>query len=194
MQACLWACGRGDMSTPSFGSNLNHISTRGADYTYTKFWKLQARLHEHVLKPDWLSNWVVLKKSDQFEQTQMMSIFPFVYPNQIATTTIAKSQLRVVFKVYSTHFTTWLGLCSLTLCLSSGRHRNLVVIIIFYTTSNSFKNHWCNRSTLILWQSFQRRDYIKGLQHLTISEVWSVNDKAVSNLLFLEVSSGFTVC
>ena len=95
----------------------------------------------------------------------------FVYPNQIATTTIAKSQLRVVFKVHSTHFTTWLGLCSLTLCLSSGRHRNLVVIIIFYTTSNSFKNHGCNRSTLILWQSFQWRIYIKGLQHLTISEV-----------------------
>ena len=122
--------------------------------------------------------------------TKLKIISPFVYPNQIATTTIAKSQLRVVFKVHSTHFTTWLGLCSLTLCLSSGRHRNLVVIIIFYTTSNSFKNHWCNRSTLILWQSFQRRDYIKGLQHLTISEVWSVNDKAVSNLLFLEVSSG----
>ena len=31
-QACLWACGCGDMSTPSFGSHLNPISTRGADY------------------------------------------------------------------------------------------------------------------------------------------------------------------
>ena len=33
-QARLWACGRGDVSTPSFGSHLNPISTRGggADY------------------------------------------------------------------------------------------------------------------------------------------------------------------
>ena len=29
MQARLWACGRGDMSTPSFGSHHNPISTRG---------------------------------------------------------------------------------------------------------------------------------------------------------------------
>ena len=28
-QACLWTCGRGDVSTPSFGSHLNTISTRG---------------------------------------------------------------------------------------------------------------------------------------------------------------------
>ena len=31
-QARLWACGRGDVSTPSFGSHLNPILTRGADY------------------------------------------------------------------------------------------------------------------------------------------------------------------
>ena len=35
MQACLWACGRGDVSTPSFGSHLNPISTRGADYAHS---------------------------------------------------------------------------------------------------------------------------------------------------------------
>ena len=29
IQARLWACGRGDMSTPSFGRHLNPISTRG---------------------------------------------------------------------------------------------------------------------------------------------------------------------
>ena len=29
LQARLWACGQGDMSTPSFGSHLNPISTRG---------------------------------------------------------------------------------------------------------------------------------------------------------------------
>ena len=28
-QACQWACGRGDVSTPSFGSHPNPISTRG---------------------------------------------------------------------------------------------------------------------------------------------------------------------
>ena len=28
-QARLWACGRGDVSTPSFGSHPNPISTRG---------------------------------------------------------------------------------------------------------------------------------------------------------------------
>ena len=50
-QARLWACGRGDMSTPSFGSHLNTISTRGwgrlyPPYTgvHTKFWKPQVRL------------------------------------------------------------------------------------------------------------------------------------------------------
>ena len=49
-QARLWACGRGDVSTPSFGSHLNPISTRGGrlcpPYTgvHTKFWKPQARL------------------------------------------------------------------------------------------------------------------------------------------------------
>ena len=42
-QARLWACGRGDASTPSFGSHLNPISTRGGrlcpPYTgvHTKF-------------------------------------------------------------------------------------------------------------------------------------------------------------
>ena len=30
IQARLWACGRGDISTPSFGSHLNPISTRGS--------------------------------------------------------------------------------------------------------------------------------------------------------------------
>ena len=34
-QARLWACGRGDVSTPSFGSHLNPISTRGADYAHS---------------------------------------------------------------------------------------------------------------------------------------------------------------
>ena len=42
-QARLWACGRGDVSTPSFGSHPNPISTRGGrlcpPYTgvHTKF-------------------------------------------------------------------------------------------------------------------------------------------------------------
>ena len=50
VQARLWACGRGDVSTPSFGSHLNPISTKGGrlclPYTgvHTKFWKPQARL------------------------------------------------------------------------------------------------------------------------------------------------------
>ena len=49
-QARLWACGRGDMSTPSFGSHLNPISTGGGRFcppytgVHTKFWKPQARL------------------------------------------------------------------------------------------------------------------------------------------------------
>ena len=34
VQARLWGCGRGDVSTPSFGSHLNPISTRGADYAH----------------------------------------------------------------------------------------------------------------------------------------------------------------
>ena len=38
LQARLWACGRGDMSTPSFGSHLNPISTRGADYAHPIYW------------------------------------------------------------------------------------------------------------------------------------------------------------
>ena len=44
-------CGRGDVSTPSFGSHFNPISTRGSrlcpPYTgvHTKFWKPQARLN-----------------------------------------------------------------------------------------------------------------------------------------------------
>ena len=56
MQARLWAWGRGDMSTPSFGSHLNSISTMGgrlcSSYTgvHTKFWKPQARLYMK-LKP-----------------------------------------------------------------------------------------------------------------------------------------------
>ena len=33
-QACLWACGRGDVSTPSFGSHLNPIPTRGAYFAH----------------------------------------------------------------------------------------------------------------------------------------------------------------
>ena len=37
-QARLWVCGRGDTSTPSFGSNLNPISTSGADYTHPIYW------------------------------------------------------------------------------------------------------------------------------------------------------------
>ena len=37
-QARLWACGRGDMSTPSFGSHINPISTRGADYAHSIYW------------------------------------------------------------------------------------------------------------------------------------------------------------
>ena len=46
----LWACGRGDVTTTSFGSHPNPISTRGSrscpPYTcvHTKFWKPQARL------------------------------------------------------------------------------------------------------------------------------------------------------
>ena len=49
-QAHLWACGRRDVSTPSFGSHLNPISTRVGrlckPYTdvHTKFWKPQAHL------------------------------------------------------------------------------------------------------------------------------------------------------
>ena len=35
IQARLWACGCGDVSTPSFGSHLNPISTRGADYAHS---------------------------------------------------------------------------------------------------------------------------------------------------------------
>ena len=34
MQVRLWACGRGDVSTPSFDSHLNPIPTRGADYAH----------------------------------------------------------------------------------------------------------------------------------------------------------------
>ena len=34
----VWACGRGDMSTPSFGSHLNPISTRGGQIIPTLFW------------------------------------------------------------------------------------------------------------------------------------------------------------
>ena len=44
LQARLWACGRGEVSTPSFDSHPNPISTRGGDrlcppYTgvHTKF-------------------------------------------------------------------------------------------------------------------------------------------------------------
>ena len=37
-QAHLWACGRGDVSIPSFGSHLNPISTRGADYAHPTYW------------------------------------------------------------------------------------------------------------------------------------------------------------
>ena len=37
-QARLWPCGRGDLSTPSFGSQLNPISTRGADYAHSIYW------------------------------------------------------------------------------------------------------------------------------------------------------------
>jgi hypothetical protein len=33
-QVRLWACGHGDISTSSFGSHLNPISTRGADYVH----------------------------------------------------------------------------------------------------------------------------------------------------------------
>ena len=50
LQVRLWACGRGDVSTPSFGSHLNPISSKGVrlcpPYTgvHTKFWKPQARL------------------------------------------------------------------------------------------------------------------------------------------------------
>jgi hypothetical protein len=55
-QARLWTCGRGDMSTPSFDSHLNPISTRGGRLcppyigVHTKFWKPQARLHKFELK------------------------------------------------------------------------------------------------------------------------------------------------
>ena len=58
VQAHLWACGHGDMSTPSFGSHLNPISTKGRLYplytgVHTKFRKPQARLwwvlHEALL-------------------------------------------------------------------------------------------------------------------------------------------------
>ena len=38
-QARLWACGRGDMSTPSFGSHINPISTRGGGQIMpTPYW------------------------------------------------------------------------------------------------------------------------------------------------------------
>ena len=51
-QARLWTCGRGDVSTPCFGSHLNPISTRGVilcpPYTnvHTKF--PQARLEPYI--------------------------------------------------------------------------------------------------------------------------------------------------
>jgi hypothetical protein len=38
LQARLWACGQGDMSTPSFGSHLNPILTREADYAHPIYW------------------------------------------------------------------------------------------------------------------------------------------------------------
>ena len=38
LQARLWACGRGDVSTPNFGSHLNPISTRGANYAHPIYW------------------------------------------------------------------------------------------------------------------------------------------------------------
>ena len=34
MKQGVWACGRGDVSTPSFGRHLNPILTRGADYAH----------------------------------------------------------------------------------------------------------------------------------------------------------------
>ena len=37
-QARLWACGRGDVSTPSFGSHPNPISTRGGQIMPTLYW------------------------------------------------------------------------------------------------------------------------------------------------------------
>ena len=38
LQACLWACGRGDMSTPSFGSRLNPISTSKGHIMPVLYW------------------------------------------------------------------------------------------------------------------------------------------------------------
>ena len=37
-QARLWVCGRGDVSTPSFGSNPNPVSTRGGQIMHTLYW------------------------------------------------------------------------------------------------------------------------------------------------------------
>ena len=53
-QTRLWACGCGDVSTPSFGSHFHPITTKGGQIIPTlywcpiKFWKPRARLIETI--------------------------------------------------------------------------------------------------------------------------------------------------
>ena len=71
VQARLWACGRGDVSTPSFGNHPNPISTMGGrlwpPYTgvHTKFWKPQARLNWQSCNSCFLK-YTVLQKYTHF--------------------------------------------------------------------------------------------------------------------------------
>ena len=53
IQARLWACGCGDVSTSSFGRHLNPISTRGGQIMltiYTNLWKPKVRLYIKIKK------------------------------------------------------------------------------------------------------------------------------------------------
>ena len=85
-QARLWACGRGDVSTPSFGSHLNPISTRGADYAHPIL----------VSTPSFESHrracYVVTVKST-------VDIFLMVLTNQLIYLVNVKTMRKIFFKL-----------------------------------------------------------------------------------------------
>ena len=72
MQGRLWTCGRGDVSTPSFGSHPNPISTRGAGYAHPilQYTGVNAKfeIHRRACNVDFLAENFASFGEPRFEQ------------------------------------------------------------------------------------------------------------------------------
>ena len=84
-QARLWACGRGDVSTPSFASHLNPISTRGGQIMPSLYW-----CPHQVLKA-----------------TGVLAMKSLLYVNELWLQFFVRLNSQNPIQEYKTHYSNW---------------------------------------------------------------------------------------